>query len=141
MATLEPVDGSTYNVNESVVAYVTGRHTAILLVTPDLPAYMPVIMHVTVSGSQMTILVPRITWAKLIHVVLVSLKLTVPPLGAGQSALITAGRCTSGRFDVIQHFVYADPGPVDVRTSSPCRCRRVAVSVPLIPSGRPISRS
>lgn len=106
---------------ESVNLYVTGPSTAILFVLPDLPAYEPQIMHLRVSGSTLTLLVPQVVWAKLIHVVVASLRLDVPALGSGSDALITSGRCVDGSFGVLQHFVYADPGTVDIRSSSACR--------------------
>jgi hypothetical protein len=57
--------------------------------------------------------------------VLVSLKLYVPAVGvpavgAGSDALITAGRCTAGRFRVVERFAYADHEPVRLQSSSAC---------------------
>jgi len=110
-----------YTVPESVAAYVRGAHQAILVVKPALPADLTEIMPVTVSGPRLTITVPRVVWVKIVHVVLVSLKLDGPAMGSGSSALITSGACSDGRFVVTSHFVYADPGTLDVRSSSPCR--------------------
>ena len=76
---------------------------------------------------------PRLVWGKLIDVVLVSLKLQVPAMGSGSSALITAGHCTAGRFMVAQHFVYADRGTVDVTRPRPAGHN--GVDVPYRPRG------
>lgn len=108
-------------VAETVSVYVRGSGRAILVVKPKLPGAPTEIMDVTIAGRQLTIDVPRLIWGQLIDVVLVSLKLEVPPLGSGSSALITAGRCTAGRFVIVQHFLYADRGTVDVTSYSACR--------------------
>ncbi len=119
VANIAPLTPAT--VDESVNVYVRGAGRAVLVVKPDLPGTPIEIMHASVSGSRLTIDVPHLIWGKLITVVLVSLKLQVPALGTGSSALITAGRCTDRRFVVKQHFVYADRGTVDVTSSSACR--------------------
>jgi hypothetical protein len=93
----------------------------LLVLTPTLPGASVEVVHGTVSGPQLTLHFPRVVWGKLIVVALASLKLQVPSLGTGSSALITAGRCTQRRFVVREHFVYADHGALNLRSSSPCR--------------------
>jgi hypothetical protein len=55
-----------------------------------------------------------------VTVVLVALKLNVPALGSGGSALITAGKCQAHEFVVKSHFLYADHSTLDLQSSSRC---------------------
>ena len=119
VANIAPFTPAT--VTETVSVYVRGSRRAILIVKPKLPGAPTEIMNVAAAGRRLTVDVPRLIWGKLIDVVLVSLKLDVPRLGTGSSALITAGRCTDGRFAIAQRFRYADRGVVDVASFSACR--------------------
>lgn len=110
-----------FTVGESVAAYVRDDHTIILMVTPRLPGASAIVMPITVSGSRLTLAVPRVVWQKIIHVAQVSLHLRLTAASAAPGALITAGRCTGGRFVIDQRFVYASDTPVVVRSVSSCR--------------------
>jgi hypothetical protein len=120
-------------------AYIAGANKLVLVLKPTLNAYKSQITVIrgSVSGSSLTIPVPqavigacgishqpkcsdpKTTFAG-VTAVLVSLKLTVPALGSGRNALITAGRCTAHRFAVKSHFVYANHSRLDVVSSSSC---------------------
>jgi hypothetical protein len=115
-------------VNSRVTAFVGGTRTIILVVKPTLAAFASqiVVLRATVSGSRLTIPVPRVVIGKApgfpgVKVVLVSLKLHVPALGTGHHALITAGRCDAHRFVVRSRFDYADHSTVTLTSSSACR--------------------
>jgi hypothetical protein len=52
--------------------------------------------------------------------VIASLKLSVPAMGSGADALLTAGTCTRGRFVVSSLFTYADHSTLRLHTSARC---------------------
>jgi hypothetical protein len=92
----------------------------ILVVRPVLVGASVEVIHVFVSQAKLTVVVPPVIYGKLVRGVLASLTLHVPALGAGRDALITAGRCTAGRFSVGERFTYADHAPVKLEGSSRC---------------------
>ncbi len=125
--------------NGRVKAYIAGANRIVLVIKPTNPAYASKITVIrgTVAGPTMTIPVPQLligacggrhqpkcvdpdTTFPGVTAVLVSLKLSVPALGSGRSALITAGRCTAHRFVVKSHFTYRGHSGVDVQSSSAC---------------------
>jgi hypothetical protein len=126
--------------NGRVKAYIAGANKIVLVITPTLGAYASKITVIrgTVSGATLTIPVPQLligpcggrhqpkcsdpkTTFPGVTAVLVSLKLSVPALGSGRSALLTAGRCVSHKFVVKSHFVYRNHTKLDVKSSSTCR--------------------
>ena len=115
-------------VSSRVTAFVGGARTIILVVKPTLPAFAAqiVVLRATVSGPRLTIPVPTVVLPTApgspgIRVVLVSLKLRVPALGTGHTALITAGRCTAHQFVVRSRFTYADHSTLTLSSASACR--------------------
>jgi hypothetical protein len=92
----------------------------VLVLKPSLPGAPTIVIDATVTRSTLTIPVPTITLGG-ISVVLVSLKLTVPALGTGKTALITAGRCIGHAFVVRSNFRYADGSHLILVSSTPCR--------------------
>jgi hypothetical protein len=113
-------------VNAGVTAYAQSADRILLDLAPTLPGATPIIIHATVSGSTLTMAVPRVVLGKAdgfagITAVLVALKLRIPALGRGRDALILAGRCTAHQFVVISRFIYADRSRLTVRRASPCR--------------------
>lgn len=114
-------------VTARVRAYVAATDEILLVIKPtSLPGAPTIVIRATVSGSKLTIPIPRLVLGQTkgfpgVTVVLVSLKLNVPALGSGRSALITAGRCTGHSFHVRDHFVYRDHSTLDLHSSSPCR--------------------
>ena len=113
-------------IDAGVKAYVHSADQILLDITPSLPGATPIIVHATVSGSTLTMAIPRIVLGKAhgfagITAVLVSLKLRIPPLGHGDDALILAGRCAAHRFVVISRLVYADHSRLTLRHASACR--------------------
>jgi hypothetical protein len=114
-------------VKAHVRAYVGGANEMLIVITPtSLPGAATIVVRAAVSGSKVTIPVPQPVLGKSkgfsgVTVALVSLKLDVPALGSGRSALITAGRCTGHRFLVTEHFVYRDHATLDLHGSLPCR--------------------
>jgi hypothetical protein len=113
-------------VNAKVKAYVHGAHQIILDVAPSLPGAAPIIIHATVSGSTLTLPIPRVVLGRAhgfagITAVFVSLKLRVPALGTGRNALIVAGTCTAREFVVTSRFLYADHSRLTLHSKSPCR--------------------
>jgi hypothetical protein len=103
-----------------VSAYDRGTNRLVLVVRPVLSSLPVEIIHASVSGAKLTIVVPRLIYGKLAKVVLASLKLFVPALGSGHDALITVGRCTKGKFTFRERFTYADHAPVELGSSSAC---------------------
>lgn len=110
-----------YLMKESVAVFVQNAHRLTIVVTPSLDFFAVQVWHATVRGTKLTIVDPKVVYGKLVTSVLASLKLKVPKLGTGSRALIRAGRCTAGRFEIEHHFVYADHGTLDVDSSSACR--------------------
>ena len=102
-----------------VKAYAAGPNKMVLVVKATSPVPQTLIIRVTTSGAKLTIPVPSPTVAGF-KVVLVSLTLNVPARGSGKTVLITAGRCSGGRFIVTSHFAYADGSQADLQSSSPC---------------------
>lgn len=107
-------------VKAPVTAYVRSAHQMVLVIKPSLPGAPTIVITPSVSGHTLTIRVPTLTLAG-ISVVLVSLKLTVPALGTGKTALITAGRCVDRAFVVRTDFSYADGSHLALFSSSACR--------------------
>lgn len=108
------------SVPATVKAYASGTHSMVMVATASVfGTTMRTIIHATVSGPKLTIPVPTPV-ASGIKIVLVSLKLSVPAKGSGTSALVTAGQCSSHRFVVKSHFVYADGSTFNTTSSSPC---------------------
>jgi len=106
-------------INAGVKAYAAGPHSMTLVVKATQPIPQTLVIHVTTSGSKLSIPVPAPTVAG-VKVVLTSLQLTVPTRRSGRSALITAGRCTAHNFIVKSHFSYSDGTVLDVQSSSSC---------------------
>jgi hypothetical protein len=113
-------------VTARVRAYVAAPNEILVLVKPtSLPGAPTIVIRATVSGAKLTMPLPRLVLGKGpgfpgVTVVLVGLKLNVPALGSGRSALITAGRCTTHAFVVTSRFVYTDHSVLDRRSSSWC---------------------
>jgi hypothetical protein len=107
-------------ITAGVTAFASGPHSMIILVKATQPIPQTLVIHVTVSGSKLTIPVPTPTVAG-VKVVLTSLQLSVPARGSGRSALITAGRCTNHNFITKSHFAYTDGTTLDMQSASPCR--------------------
>ena len=112
-------------VNAAVKAYVGGPNNIILVVKPTLPGAPTIIIRARAAGSTLMIPVPQLVLGKApgfpgVKVVLVSLKLSVPAIGSGRGALISAGKCTAHRFVVTTHFVYVDHTTLNLQSSSPC---------------------
>ncbi|MHB1833694.1 MAG: hypothetical protein ACYCXW_01885 [Solirubrobacteraceae bacterium] len=101
-----------------VGAYVAGK-TKMLLIA-SVKGQKPLAIHVKVQSSKLIIAVPSPVVLGF-KVILTGLRLNVPKSGTGKHALITAGKCTQGKFAVKTHFVYADGAPLDITTTSPCR--------------------
>jgi len=113
-------------VKASVTAYVHSARQMLLVIRPSLPGATPVIIHVTTSGSRLTIPVPRVVLGKArgfpgVTAVLVSLTLRLPALGSGSASLIRAGQCTRRTFVVRSRFVYRDHSGLDIASTSSCR--------------------
>lgn len=108
-------------VDANVTAYVRSAKQMVLVVKPTNPALASQInvIHADVSGSKLTIPIPPIKAAG-ISVVLTSLKLTVPKVGSGGRALITAGRCVRKQFVVTVNLTYADHSKYVAKSTSPC---------------------
>lgn len=114
------------DVKATVTAYVHSARQVLLVVRPSLPGASPVIIHVTASGSRLTIPVPLVVLGKArgfpgITAVLVSLTVRLPALGSGADALIRAGDCSRRRFVVRSRFLYRDHSRLDIASTSPCR--------------------
>lgn len=116
------------SVSSRVTAFVAGARSMVLVVKPTEAAYASqiVVLRASVAGSRLTIPIPTVVLGKApgfpgVSVVLVALKLRVPPLGSGRKALVTAGRCTAHRFVVGSRFVYADHSTLSLSSSSACR--------------------
>jgi hypothetical protein len=108
------------SVPATVKAYTSGSRTIVMVATASvLGTTMRTIIHAGVSGSKLTITVPTPVVSG-IKIVLVSLKLSVPAKGSGKTALVTAGLCSSHKFTVKSHFVYADGSTFDTTSSSAC---------------------
>jgi len=114
-------------IKTNVKAYAGKDNQIILVLKPTLTAFASeiIVIRAAVSGSKLTIPIPRVVLGKApgfagVTVVLVSLKLHVGALGKGRTALITAGRCTAHKFVVGSHFDYADHSTLDVLSSSSC---------------------
>jgi hypothetical protein len=101
----------------SVGAYVRDSRTMLLqVITKGVP---PVLIKSTVSGTKLKIPIPQ-QKVNGIAVVLTALKLNVGAHGSGSHALITAGKCTGGKFVVKSHFSYVDGSTYDTSSSSNC---------------------
>jgi hypothetical protein len=112
-------------VTARVTAYIHSADQILLDLTPSLPGATPIIIHVIISGSTLTMTVPQVVLGKAhgfagITAVLVSLKLQIPALGHGHDALIRAGRCTAHHFLITSRFVYADRSRLTLRRASTC---------------------
>jgi hypothetical protein len=104
----------------TVKAYVAGSKSMVMIATANvLGTTIRTVIHATASGSKLTIPVPTPV-VSTIKVVLVTLKLNVPAKGAGNKALITAGKCTAHKFVVKSHFVYVDGSTFNTTDSSAC---------------------
>jgi hypothetical protein len=102
-----------------VKAYAAGSNKMVLVVKATSPIPQTLVIRATASGAKLKIPVPSPTVAGF-KVVLVSLKLNVPARGSGNTALITAGKCTAKSFIVKSHFVYTDGSQTDLQSASPC---------------------
>lgn len=114
-------------VTSRVAAYISGGRTIVLVAKPTLGAFASqiVVLRASVSGARLTLPVPTMVVGKApgfpgVKVVLVGLKLRVPALGAGRSALLTAGRCNARRFVIRTSFAYADHSALNLTSTSPC---------------------
>lgn len=106
-------------VTAGVKAYAAGKTSIVIVVHATSPAPYTAAIRGTVSGSKLTIAVPKLTFDGA-PITLTHLKLTVPKKGTGKKALLTAGTCTSGKFTVTSAFTYYNGSPVTVKSSSPC---------------------
>ena len=115
--------------NGHVTAYIGTANKIVLVLTPTLNAYKSQITVIrgSISGSSLTIPVPQTMIGADkkssfpgVSAVLTRLKLSVPAVGSGRSALVTAGRCTAHKFVVKSHFAYRGHSSVDVQSSSAC---------------------
>jgi hypothetical protein len=107
-------------INAGLKSYVGKGNKMILVLKPQLPGAATLVIRAIVTGSKLTIPIPRLVFGQVVKGAVVSLKLNLPALGRGRNALITAGRCTAHRFVVKSHFVYADHSTLDLQSSSPC---------------------
>ncbi len=105
------------SVSAKVTSYVHSSTDVILWVTSKIAA--PIVIHEKVSGSKLTIPVPT-QKVGTVSIVLTKLTLNVPANGSGSSSLITAGKCTAGKFVVKSHFVYVDGSTFDTTSASKC---------------------
>jgi hypothetical protein len=103
-----------------VKAFAAGANKMVLVVKATSPAPATLVIHETITGTTLNIPVPTPTVAGF-KVVLVSLKLNVPSKRIGKTPLITAGKCTAGKFPVRAHFLYADGSTLDITSSSTCK--------------------
>ncbi len=108
-------------IKERVHAYVRDSRHVILVVKPNFPGLPKEILPVTVSGSTLSLTVPKLVLGKLVSSVLVSLKLTIPAHRSGHTPLVTAGKCAGGSFTVRQTFHYADGTRFVTQSASRCR--------------------
>ncbi len=132
---MSPV-GPPFTTTGTATAYVAGSSQILIEIVPKLPpGHAPIIIHGTVTGSTLTLNVPQTwlghdwvlipgalkkTWFPGVKMVLTSLKLSAPALGSGSNALIIAGRCTSHKFVVKEHFVYSDHSSLNLVSRSAC---------------------
>lgn len=101
---------------EKAVAFA-GKKQIVFLLTPATTAGGQVlVLYGKVAANKVTTDVPVIKAGGL-NVVITTLKLTVPKVGSGSNAFITAGKCTAGKFVVRARFLY-QTGAALVRTSS-----------------------
>lgn len=117
-------------VDAKVKVFVSGSDSMLILVYSDqslLPGTAPIIIHTTVSGSQLTMELPHVVYGKSrkfkfsgVTAVIALLKLGIPALGNGSNALLTAGSCSQHRFVVQAHFTYADHGKAVLASQSKC---------------------
>lgn len=105
-------------VNASVTSYVRNKSTVVLQVVTHPEIAPPIVILETVSGSKLSIPVP--TSSSGISLVLTSLKLNIPALGSGKTALVTSGKCVSHQFSVKSNFLYADGSRLALTSSSAC---------------------
>ncbi len=120
--------GPPFTTTATATAYVAGASQVIVELLPKLPPGVPpIIIRGNVIGSRLTLHVPQ-TWLGRsskykfagVKMVLTSLRLNVPALGSGADALITSGKCTSGRFVVTERFTYANQSTKTLKSSSAC---------------------
>jgi hypothetical protein len=107
------------SVTASVKAYASGKTSLVIVVHASSPASYTAAIRGTVSGSKMTIPVPKLSFDGA-PITLTQLKLTVPKKGTGTKTLLKAGTCTAGKFTVTSAFTYYNGKPVTVKSSSPC---------------------
>ena len=119
-----------YTIPTSVKAYL-GKGSMILVVRATLVAYKSwiYVMHAKVSGSTLTIAVPKMMKGANYNppnhfpgtrISLTTIKLRIPAIGNGSKALVRSGRCTAHKFVVTSHFQYYKGPKVTVKSSSPC---------------------
>jgi len=114
----------------SVNAFVTGSNSFIIVLVNDqnlLPGTPPIIIHATVSGSQLTLQLPHVIYGKSsklkfagVTAVIAMLKLNIPAMGTGADALITAGSCSKHAFVVKSHFTYFNDSKAVFTSRSSC---------------------
>ena len=104
--------------NASVTSYVRNKSTVILQVVTHPEIAPPIVILETVSGSKLSIPVPDSSSG--ISLVLTSLKLNIPALGSGKTALVTSGKCRAHAFTVKSYFTYADGSTLALTNSSAC---------------------
>ncbi len=116
----------TYQIPTTVRAYL-GKGSILLIVRPTIVAYKSwiYVLHAKVSGSTLTIAVPKMIRGRLkpfngVRIALTTIKLTIPAIGSGSKALVRSGRCTAHKFVVTSHFLYYKGPDQTVRTISPC---------------------
>jgi len=117
-------------VNASVKAFVSGSNSFIILLFVNenqLPGRPPIIIHATVSGSQLTLPLPHVVYGKSsaqkfagVTGVIALLQLNIPSLGSGSDALITAGSCSTHGFVVTSHFTYANDTKAVLKSRTSC---------------------
>ncbi len=116
----------TYQIPTTVMAYL-GKGNILLIVRPTIVAYKSwvYVLHARVSGSTLTVAVPKMIRGRLkpfagVRIALTTFKLTTPAIGSGSEALVRSGRCAAHKFVVTSHFLYYTGPKETVKTASPC---------------------
>jgi hypothetical protein len=114
-------------VDAKVKVYISGSRSMIVLVFNNqmlLPGTPPIIIHASVSGPRLTMLLPHVRYGASkkykfggVTAVIARLKLDVPAMGS----LITSGRCVSHRFVISSRFSYADRTSLVRSSSTSCK--------------------
>jgi hypothetical protein len=109
-------------IKANVVSYASGKSSMLIVATAVVPGLskQTVVIHETYKGTTLKIPVPA-SKVSGFNVVLTGLKLNVPARGSGTKALLTAGKCTGGKFVFKSHFVYRTGPPANVTSTSNCK--------------------